>query len=810
MTTRHGSLLHLAQQIFDVPLAIIPSKLESILRAVGPRLSVDQSGIDNLLSEGVLSRYDADVIELGDSAKSSKSDKPYFTTDSGIAILPIRGTLMKSGGWMEAASGCSTYSSIRASLESALEDRKVRAILFDVDSPGGTTHGCFELADYIRSCRGSKPMCACANDLAASAAYALASAADSIWVTSTGAVGSIGVFALHTSQVSADAKAGIKYEYIHYGAHKVDGNPHSDLSDAARADMQSEVDREGDIFVECVSANRGVSFDRVKATQARVKFGENSIPLLADSVGTKSDCLAYLESIVDSPTSRGGTISHGASLTNSRFRTDTECSMPAIPPHKTSTSAKSWDGPANKKRLREGEVAGYYRKAYAFQKAGASGHNKSDFSYIHHEVGGDGHVGSANLKACQSSIGVLNGGRAGTILKGGDRKGVYNHVAAHLRDAGKDPSPLATYRDYLMGASAYATEPSNVQLSQSVSPLLATTDWSVVDVDGDVDDGTAKHSASESESESESTVEMTEGAEPMANTTAAKMKPKSDDYMKKGAKKPATKPPVEDEEDDMKSAVDEDAASECDDKEAATDPDESEDYPPANQPKKKDKTKDKTKGKKASASFSVAELTSMLATAKKDKKDKTDDDDEDEEDDPDEKEPDDDEDDEEAPEPAKQKKSASADPAREIVALCTIAGMEYLIPKYVSKGYSVSQVRQFLQARRVKANQANQVNSSFSFTGSSSPAGTSSIDRAIASAKTMALNSGGKVTESAALAHILAENPSVYEDYDEERRRVALQGTNKDIVAYGLQSQRTMRALKLGTDFGSPPSGARA
>jgi GrpB-like predicted nucleotidyltransferase (UPF0157 family) len=128
--------------------------------------------------------------------------------------------------------------------------------------------------------------------------------------------------------------------------------------------------------------------------------------------------------------------------------------------------------------------------------------------------------------------------------------------------------------------------------------------------------------------------------------------------------------------------------------------------------------------------------------------------------------------------------------------------MPELTNKYLANGYSVTQVRKYLNARRVKSNQEHQVSSSFSFGGNAS--GMSALDRAIMQAKVMATKQG--INESQALASILAEHPEVYEEYDETRRRVAQQGTNRDIVAYATSQQRVMKALHLGTNFGSPPA----
>ena len=767
-----SALLHLAGTVFDSPLAIIPAKLEAILRAVGPRLVLDQSAIHDLIDRGDLRIYDGGRLAFADTpvptspaGQPPKPDKGYVCTDSGIAIIPIHGTLMKSGGWMSAASGCSSYQGVRAAFDCALDDAKVRAILFDVDSPGGTTHGCFELSDYIRSCRGRKPMCACANDLAASAAFALASAADSLWVTSTGAVGSVGVFALHVSQASLDDKTGLAYEYIKYGAKKTEGNPHEPLAKSARADMQAEVDRQGETFTACIAANRGADPNAIRDLEASVLFGAKSVPLLADEVGTFADTLAYLEGLLDKGVDRG--VRGSASLGTGR--TASLATMPAIPAHKTSTSTKSWDGPGNKRRLREDETTGYYRKAYAFQNPPpANPRTKAGYKFVHHEVSGDGSVGAANLRGCSSSIAVLNGGRSGTVLKAGDRKGTYNHVSAHLRDAGKDPSPLASYQSYLMGASTYAAEKSNPLLATEVATLLASTDFSVVDLD----------------LESQTTAEKAEGAESMAKKT------EPDEYMKKGKSKAesekdekaesAKKSEPEDDDEDKDEEPDDDEDDEKDEKKkkgkkatsASSDEDEDEE-PPA---KKKGESKGSPavqpgKGKKA------------VAAAKDD---------------------DEDEDEEEPVEPAPKKKSTKANSAaREISDLCVIAGYSHLIPKYLAAGNSVDQVRHWLAKRRSAASAENPTNGNFSF---GAPVGTSSLDRAIQQAKTMALNSGGKIAEADALARILAANPTIYEDYDEERRRVAQQGTNRDIAKYATAQQRTMKELGLSSEFGSPPA----
>lgn len=109
--------------------------------------------------------------------------------------------------------------------------------------------------------------------------------------------------------------------------------------------------------------------------------------------------------------------------------------------HSTPTSTKSWTGSRMETKL--GDAPGkVLRRAYAWVDPDGDPEAKSSYKFIHHEVEQGGEVGPANVKACTSGIGVLNGGRGGANVPAADRKGIYNHLARHLRDAGEEPPAL--------------------------------------------------------------------------------------------------------------------------------------------------------------------------------------------------------------------------------------------------------------------------------------------------------------------------------------------------------------------------------
>lgn len=267
---------------------IHPPKLDVMVQALAPRLGIiPVAGVRP--AEPFAAAY---VDEAGDS--------DYQVID-GIAVIPIQGVLTKKESWVSAFSGCSSYDLIGRYVQDAVNDASVRALLLQVDSPGGETTGCLELSDFIYSLRGAKPIFAVADDFAFSAAYALTSAADKIFVTRMGAVGSVGVVVLHTEDSKFNDEQGFKYTYIFKGDRKVDANPHEPLSERAQKDIQSEIDRQYDQFVATVARNRGADPDSIIATQAGVYWAETAVPLLADEVGTLGDALNALRQLLGEP-----------------------------------------------------------------------------------------------------------------------------------------------------------------------------------------------------------------------------------------------------------------------------------------------------------------------------------------------------------------------------------------------------------------------------------------------------------------------------------------------------------------------------
>jgi signal peptide peptidase SppA len=219
-----------------------------------------------------------------------------------IAVISVVCTLVSRSGYLDASSGLLSYCEIGDAIASAMDDPSVRGVVLDVDSPGGEVGGLFDLVERVSAIKAAsgKPLWAVANESALSAAYAIASAADRLYVTRTGELGSIGVVAVHVDESGADAKAGLSWSFIFAGDQKVDGNAHEPLSQRARATIQADVDRLYAEFCNLVSANRGLTAETVRATNAAIYRGELAVRAgLADRVGTLDAAIADMTAELD-------------------------------------------------------------------------------------------------------------------------------------------------------------------------------------------------------------------------------------------------------------------------------------------------------------------------------------------------------------------------------------------------------------------------------------------------------------------------------------------------------------------------------
>lgn len=132
--------------------------------------------------------------------------------------------------------------------------------------------------------------------------------------------------------------------------------------------------------------------------------------------------------------------------------------MPAIAVHHTDTYDAPWDAGVQEKKL-DCANPSCFEDMYAWRDPDADPTTKNAYSFPHHTVSPGGKPGAANVAACSAGIGALHGGRGGTNVPESERRGVYTHLAAHLRDAGREPPAFTVEFPVTAGAGYTITLP---------------------------------------------------------------------------------------------------------------------------------------------------------------------------------------------------------------------------------------------------------------------------------------------------------------------------------------------------------------
>lgn len=222
------------------PWLMLPSALESLL-AISERLG--------------------DPVALQARLGHKLDNARTVAVRNGVAIVPVTGPIFRYANMFTEISGATSTQILATDIRQALDNPAVKAIVLNIDSPGGVASGINELADMIYAGRSQKRIVAYVGGTGASAAYWIASAAHEVVVDDTAMVGSIGVVV----EVSVDAETGKgakRYEIVSRNA----PNKRPDLAtEQGRAKVGETIDAMAAVFENKVARNLGVAPGRVPA-----------------------------------------------------------------------------------------------------------------------------------------------------------------------------------------------------------------------------------------------------------------------------------------------------------------------------------------------------------------------------------------------------------------------------------------------------------------------------------------------------------------------------------------------------------------
>jgi capsid assembly protease len=281
-----------APALLDVPLFMAEGQAFEQLRTAAIGLRCDPVRSQRILSE----RQRARLRPRADVPSPSgfffffapPSEEP---TADGIAIIKVSGSLYRGFFWDD-------YASLRARVDEAMDDAKVRAVLLDIDSPGGQVAGLFDLTRHLFALRSAatKPFWAIADDSATSAAYAIASTAQRVFTTPTAVTGSIGARVMHIDQSEYNRQLGVTITEVASGARKTDLSSYKPLNARGLATLKELVGQAAEQFFAEVSRHRpALTVEVLRAQEAGVFIGTAAVEAgLVDAVANLDEVLDEL------------------------------------------------------------------------------------------------------------------------------------------------------------------------------------------------------------------------------------------------------------------------------------------------------------------------------------------------------------------------------------------------------------------------------------------------------------------------------------------------------------------------------------
>jgi protease-4 len=209
-----------------------------------------------------------------------------------VAVIPIYGAIYQTDSSRVWERGSQQ---IARRIKAAADKKEVKAILLDINSPGGSVGAVQEIYSTILRAKAQtkKPFVARFGDVSASGGYYVAAACDKIVAAPGTLTGSIGVIFSASSFAGLMNKIGVRNEVVKSGKFKDIGSPMRDMTPEERKLLQGIIDDSYGQFVAAVAAGRKMPVEEVKTlADGRIYTGRQAFDAkLVDKLGDLQDAL---------------------------------------------------------------------------------------------------------------------------------------------------------------------------------------------------------------------------------------------------------------------------------------------------------------------------------------------------------------------------------------------------------------------------------------------------------------------------------------------------------------------------------------
>ncbi len=263
----------------------------------GAQYVVDNNLVDSLLYETDVHKRIKDLMNLSHTTNvrlaspanvaSTESSVPNKKSDL-IAILYAEGSITSGSG----RDGITDKRYVKE-LEKLKNNDKVKAVVFRVNSPGGSAFASEQIWKAVTDLKKEKPVVVSMGDVAASGGYYISANASKIYAQPNTITGSIGIFGMFPNIEGLTNKIGLSFDNVK--THKL--ADFGDITRPMREDekmiVQNYVERGYDLFLKRCAEGRGVSTDSINAIgQGRVWTGNQALEIgLIDEIGGIDDAI---------------------------------------------------------------------------------------------------------------------------------------------------------------------------------------------------------------------------------------------------------------------------------------------------------------------------------------------------------------------------------------------------------------------------------------------------------------------------------------------------------------------------------------
>lgn len=211
-----------------------------------------------------------------------------------VALIPIKGEIVSE---KVSSFGSNSISSpeIVDMIDEASEDESLKAIVLEINSPGGSPVASDEITEAIKN--ANKTTIAWIRELGASGGYYIASGCDKIVAHPMALTGSIGVVGSYLEFAGFLQDYNVTYRRLVAGEYKDMGSPFKEMTEEEKERYQHLLDTIHDIFIEEVATNRNLSRENVEEiATGEVLLGVDAKDKgLVDVLGSEDEVRGILE-----------------------------------------------------------------------------------------------------------------------------------------------------------------------------------------------------------------------------------------------------------------------------------------------------------------------------------------------------------------------------------------------------------------------------------------------------------------------------------------------------------------------------------